>query len=65
MIVGDAFLKAVAMTRSLNASTGESSSTDLSEVPDKVRQTAAMLASNAAHLARHLHGAAYPGVAAQ
>ena len=35
---------------------------DLSEVPDKVRQSAAMLASNAAHLAGLLKGTAYPGV---
>lgn len=35
---------------------------DLPEVPDKVRQTAAMLASNAAHLARLLQGSAYPGL---
>jgi multimeric flavodoxin WrbA len=36
---------------------------DLSQVPDKVSQTAAMAASNAAHLARLLQDSAYPGVA--
>lgn len=35
---------------------------DLPEVPDKVRQTAAMLASNAAHLARLLKNAPYEGI---
>ncbi|HUE79922.1 MAG TPA: NAD(P)H-dependent oxidoreductase [Sphingomicrobium sp.] len=35
---------------------------DLEEVPDLVQQTAAMLASNAAHLARLLGDRAYPGV---
>lgn len=35
---------------------------DLPEVPDKVQQTAAMLASNAAHLARLLGREEYPGV---
>ena len=34
---------------------------DLPEVPEPVRQTAAMLASNAAHLARLLKQAQYPG----
>lgn len=33
---------------------------DLDRVPDKVAQTAAMLASNAAHLARLLKADAYP-----
>ncbi|MEO6255763.1 MAG: NAD(P)H-dependent oxidoreductase [Sphingomicrobium sp.] len=35
---------------------------DLPEVPDKVEQTAAMVASNAAHLAQLLEAQAYPGV---
>ena len=35
---------------------------DLEEVPDLVQQTAAMLASNAAHLARLLGDRPYPGV---
>ncbi|HEY0045008.1 MAG TPA: NAD(P)H-dependent oxidoreductase [Allosphingosinicella sp.] len=34
---------------------------DLEQVPDKVRETAAMVASNAAHLAGLLKAAAYPG----
>jgi multimeric flavodoxin WrbA len=34
---------------------------DLPEIPDEVRQTAAMLASNAAHLARLLKAEPYPG----
>ncbi|HEX5259272.1 MAG TPA: NAD(P)H-dependent oxidoreductase [Sphingomicrobium sp.] len=37
---------------------------DLKDVPDEVAQTAAMLASNAAHLARLLKDQAYPGVPA-
>ena len=35
---------------------------DLDEVPDPVRQTAEMLAANAAHLARLLSAQPYPGV---
>ena len=35
---------------------------ELEEVPEKVRQTAGMLASNAAHVARMLKGQPYPGV---
>lgn len=35
---------------------------DLNNVPDPVRQTAALLASNAAHLAKLLQGEGYPGV---
>lgn len=35
---------------------------DLPQVPDKVRQTAAMLAANAAHLAGLLKDAGYPGI---
>lgn len=35
---------------------------DLPEVPDKVRQTAALLAANATHLARLLKNAPYPGL---
>jgi hypothetical protein len=35
---------------------------DLPKVPDATQETAAMLASNAAHLAGLLKGAAYPGV---
>lgn len=35
---------------------------DLDTIPDKVTQTAKMLASNAAHLARLLKGEAYPGI---
>lgn len=35
---------------------------DLDEVPEKVSQTAAMLASNAAHLARLLKADEYPGI---
>ena len=35
---------------------------DLDAIPDKVTQTAKMLASNAAHLARLLKGEAYPGI---
>lgn len=38
---------------------------DLDAVPDKVTQTARMLASNAVHLARLLKGAPYPGVEQQ
>ncbi len=34
---------------------------DLDETPDKVRQTAGMVAGNAAHLAKLLQGANYPG----
>jgi len=34
---------------------------DLGETPDKVRETAAMAAANAAHLARLLRDAPYPG----
>lgn len=41
---------------------GKTDFKDLPEVPKKVQQTAAMLASNAAHLARLLQGKAYPGV---
>lgn len=37
---------------------------DLAKVPDEVQQSAAMLASNAAHLAKLLKQNAYPGVAA-
>lgn len=37
---------------------------DLKQVPDKVSQTAAMLASNAAHLAGLLKANGYPGIAA-
>ncbi len=35
---------------------------DLDSIPDKVRQSAQMLASNTAHLARLLKQAPYPGV---
>lgn len=35
---------------------------DLEEIPEKVKQTAAMLASNAAHLAGLLKAAAYTGI---
>ena len=35
---------------------------DLPQVPEKVQQTADMLASNAAHLARLLKGEPYPGI---
>ena len=35
---------------------------DLGQIPDKVTETAAMLASNAAHLARLLKDKTYPGV---
>lgn len=35
---------------------------DLKQTPDKVKDTAAMLASNAAHLAQLLKGQKYPGV---
>lgn len=38
---------------------------ELADVPDKVRQTAAMLASNAAHLAQLLRRTAYPGLESQ
>lgn len=38
---------------------------DLKQVPDKVSQTAAMLASNAAHLAGLLKANGYPGLAAK
>jgi multimeric flavodoxin WrbA len=34
---------------------------DLDETPDKVKQTAAMVAANAAHLAHLLKGSPYPG----
>ncbi|WP_283773310.1 hypothetical protein [Altererythrobacter sp. KTW20L] len=34
---------------------------DLDEVPEKVAQTAAMLACNSAHLARMLKADQYPG----
>lgn len=37
---------------------------DLPKVPDKVRQTATMVASNAAHLAALLKGQSYPGISA-
>lgn len=35
---------------------------DLPQVPDKVQRTAAMTASNAAHLAKLLKGETYPGI---
>jgi multimeric flavodoxin WrbA len=38
---------------------------DLDRVPDKVTQTARMLAANAAHLARFLRSQPYPGVPAE
>ena len=38
---------------------------DLEQIPEQVRQTANMLASNAAHLARLLRSQPYPGEAAQ
>ena len=38
---------------------------DLPQVPDEVEQSAAMLASNAAHLAQLLKQQSYPGVAGQ
>ena len=38
---------------------------DLDEVPEQVKQTAAMLASNAAHLARFLKAQPYPGLEQQ
>ena len=41
---------------------GKTDFKDLPEVPEKVQHTAAMLASNAAHLARLLQGNGYPGV---
>lgn len=41
---------------------GKTDFKDLSEVPEPVASTAAMLASNAAHLARLLKEAPYPGV---
>jgi multimeric flavodoxin WrbA len=37
---------------------------DLDEVPEKIAKTAAMAASNAAHLARLLQAATYPGIEA-
>jgi len=40
---------------------GSTDFNDLDEVPEKVSQTAAMLASNAAHLARLLKTEGYPG----
>ena len=41
---------------------GKTDFKELDEVPDKIAQTAAMTASNAAHLARLLKRQAYPGV---
>ena len=41
---------------------GKTDFKDLSEVPERVQQTAAMLASNAAHLARLLRDSGYPGL---
>ena len=41
---------------------GKTDFNQLPKTPDNVQQTAAMLASNAAHLAGLLKGAAYPGV---
>jgi len=41
---------------------GKTDFKDLPQVPEKVQQTAAMLASNAAHLARLLQSSGYPGV---
>jgi multimeric flavodoxin WrbA len=41
---------------------GEIDFKDLEKVPDKVRESAAMAASNAAHLAALLKQAAYPGI---
>jgi multimeric flavodoxin WrbA len=41
---------------------GKTDFNQLPKTPDKVQQTAAMLASNAAHLAGLLKGAGYPGV---
>ena len=43
---------------------GKTDFKDLEQVPDKVAQTAAMTASNAAHLARLLKWQCYPGVSA-
>ena len=42
---------------------GKTDFRDLSSIPDKVQETAAMAASNAAHLAGLLDGSAYRGVA--
>jgi multimeric flavodoxin WrbA len=44
---------------------GKTDFNQLPKTPDNVQQTAAMLASNAAHLAGLLKGAAYPGVSQQ
>ena len=44
---------------------GETDFKDLGAVPDVVAQSAAMVASNAAHLAGLLKGSAYPGVQAE
>lgn len=41
---------------------GSSDFKDLKQVPEKVSQNAAMIAANAAHLARLLQSAEYPGV---
>lgn len=42
---------------------GKTDFKDLPQVPERVRATVAMAASNAAHLAARLAGAAYPGTA--
>jgi hypothetical protein len=44
---------------------GKTDFKDLPAVPDRVQETAAMAASNAAHLAGLLRGSAYPGVKAE
>ena len=44
---------------------GKTDFQDLEQTPDKVQQTAAMLASNAAHLAGLLQSSRYPGVDSQ
>ena len=41
---------------------GKTDFKDLPKVPDKVTETIGMLVSNAAHLARLLKDASYPGV---
>jgi multimeric flavodoxin WrbA len=42
---------------------GKTDFQDLDQVPEKIAKTAAMVASNAAHLARLLKASAYPGTA--
>ena len=56
-------IPAVAACYWVGEAMGSTDFKDLDTVPDKVRQTAAMVAANAAHLAGLLHEHRYPGTA--